>query len=39
MSITVYSKPSCVQCNMTYKALDKADIDYSVIGLFGSKSA
>lgn len=39
MSITVYSKPSCVQCNMTYKALDKADIDYSVIDISADESA
>lgn len=23
-SITVYTKPSCVQCNATYRALDEA---------------
>ena len=27
MSITVYTKPACVQCNATYRALDKAGID------------
>jgi len=26
--ITVYTKPACVQCNATFKALDKAGIDY-----------
>lgn len=25
-TITIYTKPACVQCNMTYKALDKAGI-------------
>lgn len=29
--ITVYSKPRCVQCNATYKALDKTGVDYTVI--------
>ena len=24
MNITVYTKPACVQCNATYRALDKA---------------
>ena len=28
MSITVYTKPACVQCNATYRALDKAGVDY-----------
>ena len=27
MTVTVYTKPACVQCNATYKALDK-DLDY-----------
>ena len=31
MSITVYSKPSCVQCNATYRALDGAGLDYEVV--------
>lgn len=26
---TVYTKPSCVQCNATYRALDKKGIAYS----------
>lgn len=32
-TITVYSKPSCVQCNATYRALDAADISYEVVSL------
>ncbi len=31
MSITVYSKPACVQCTATTRALDRQGIDYSVI--------
>lgn len=31
MSITVYSKPECVQCNATKRALDKQGLDYEVI--------
>lgn len=32
-TITVYTKPACVQCNATYKALDKAGLDYTVIDI------
>jgi len=32
-SITVYTKPACVQCNATYKALDKNGVDYSVVDI------
>jgi glutaredoxin-like protein NrdH len=33
MSITVYTKPACVQCNATYRALDKEGIEYSVVDI------
>lgn len=33
MLITVYSKPSCVQCTATYRALDNAGIEYRVVDL------
>ncbi|MHD0301070.1 glutaredoxin-like protein NrdH [Rhodococcus erythropolis] len=33
MSVTVYTKPACVQCNATYRALDKAGIEYDVIDI------
>ena len=33
MSITVYSKPACVQCTATTRALDARGIAYSVIDL------
>lgn len=29
--VTVYSKPSCVQCNATYRALESAGIAYSAV--------
>ena len=32
-SVTVYTKPSCVQCNATYKALDKAGIAYQKVDI------
>ena len=28
MNVTVYTKPACVQCNATYRALDKKGIEY-----------
>lgn len=31
--IVVYSKPSCVQCNATYRALDAKGIDYRVVDM------
>ncbi|WP_209448923.1 glutaredoxin-like protein NrdH [Rhodococcus qingshengii] len=33
MSITVYTKPACMQCNATYRALDKVGIEYGVIDI------
>lgn len=30
MTVTVYTKPSCVQCNATYRALDAKSIDYEI---------
>lgn len=31
--VTVYSKPSCVQCTATYRALDIKGITYEVVDL------
>ena len=33
MSITVYSKPACVQCTATTRALEARGLDYKVIDL------
>ncbi|MGB3676593.1 MAG: glutaredoxin-like protein NrdH [Candidatus Nanopelagicales bacterium] len=33
MSVTVYTKPACVQCVATYRALDKAGIDYTLVDI------
>ncbi|MFC0581134.1 glutaredoxin-like protein NrdH [Micrococcoides hystricis] len=33
MSVTVYTKPACVQCNATYRALDKRGIAYKTVDL------
>ncbi len=33
MSITVYTKPACVQCSATFKALDKQGIGYNKVDI------
>jgi len=33
MAITVYTKPACVQCNVTYRALDKNGIAYQSVDI------
>jgi glutaredoxin-like protein NrdH len=33
MNITVYSKPACVQCTATTRALDRQGIDYTVVDI------
>lgn len=30
MAITIYSKPNCVQCTATYRAMDKAGLSYEL---------
>jgi glutaredoxin-like protein NrdH len=39
MSVTVYTLPSCVQCESTKKVLDKNNIEYSVVDLSVDESA
>ena len=39
MGITVYSKPSCVQCTATYRALDRAGLTYTVVDLAADEQA
>ena len=31
MNITVYTKPSCVQCDATKRSLDKLNLPYSTV--------
>ena len=33
MSVIVYSKPACVQCTASYRALDNAKVNYTVVDL------
>lgn len=39
MTITVYTKPSCVQCTATYRALDNKGIEYEVLDVSADESA
>jgi glutaredoxin-like protein NrdH len=39
MALTVYSKPSCVQCTATYRALDAKGIEYTVVDLSTNEAA
>ena len=39
MSITVYSKPACVQCTATTRALDARGLSYDVIDLTEDEAA
>lgn len=39
MSLIVYSKPSCVQCTATYRALDARGIEYTVVDLTTNPAA
>ena len=38
-SITVYTKPGCVQCNATFRALDKAELSYQIIDISTDQEA
>lgn len=38
-TVTVYTKPHCVQCNMTKKALDTAGTPYATIDLTVDETA
>ena len=33
MPITVYTKPACVQCTATKKALDRAGLEYELVDI------
>lgn len=39
MSITVYTKPSCVQCTATFRALDAKGIQYETVDLMENGDA
>ena len=37
--VTVYTKPACVQCDMTKKMIDKNNIEYSTVDITEDISA
>jgi len=39
MPITIYTKPACVQCTATRKALDKAGIAYDLVDISADPAA
>lgn len=39
MTITVYSRPACVQCTATTRALDRQGIEYTVIDVSADTNA
>jgi len=39
MALTVYSKPACVQCTMTYRVLDKKGIEYTTVDITTNPAA
>lgn len=39
MAVTVYTKPSCVQCTATYRALDSKGIEYEVLDVSTDEQA
>jgi len=39
MTVTVYSRPSCQQCNATYRALAKAGLPYEVVDITEDSAA
>jgi len=39
MSVTVYSKPACVQCTATTRALEQRGVQYQVIDLSEDQDA
>jgi glutaredoxin-like protein NrdH len=39
MTITVYTKPSCVQCTATYRALDNKGIPFEILDLSVDETA
>ena len=39
MSVTVYSKPACVQCTATTRALERQGIEYEIIDISADAGA
>lgn len=39
MAITVFSKPACVQCDATYRQLNKLGLDYTIVDITADADA
>lgn len=39
MAIAVYSKPACVQCTATYRALDRQGLEYEIFDVSADEKA
>lgn len=39
MAITIFSKPACVQCDATYRALKKHGLEYDVVDISADAEA
>lgn len=39
MTITVYSKPRCVQCDATHRALDRHGVEYRSVDVTADREA
>ncbi|WP_062524943.1 glutaredoxin-like protein NrdH [Demequina rhizosphaerae] len=39
MTISVYSKPSCVQCTATKKALERAELEFEIFDVTEDRDA
>ena len=39
MTISVYSKPQCVQCTATYKALERSNIEFQIFDVTEDQDA
>jgi glutaredoxin-like protein NrdH len=39
MTVTVYTLPSCVQCDSTKKFLDRNDVEYNVVDMSKDETA
>jgi glutaredoxin-like protein NrdH len=39
VTITLHSKPACQQCTATYRALDKAGVQYEVVDVIETQTA
>lgn len=38
MTITILSKPSCVQCNATYRKFDAVDLEYVIEDIYDEEN-